>query len=308
MRRCWRTQPTPQRGPTLRVLVLGADGMLGHQVARSLLAAGHDPVATTRRPPQASSATMPVGVRLLTGIDARRSDTMIAALGAAQPAVVVNCIGIVKQREESKDALESIQINSLFPHQLAALCRVGGARLVHISTDCVFSGSKGDYTEDDMPDPIDLYGRTKLLGEVDAPDALTLRTSIIGLELHRMTSLVEWFLSRQGPVHGWTKARYSGVTTSELARVIVQLIEHAPDLHGLWHVSADPIDKYSLLCGLRDALHRDDRIIPDDQTTIDRTLNSQRFRSATSWAPPAWSTMLEELAEAVRRREVAQRA
>jgi dTDP-4-dehydrorhamnose reductase len=291
----------------MKCIVLGADGMLGHQVVRFLVAAGHDPVATTRNRPEGLVADALTGVQVITGVDVRQSDRVVSILGDVAASAVINCVGIVKQRKEAKDPLESIRINSLFPHELAALCRVAGARLIHVSTDCVFSGQKGNYREDETPDPIDLYGRTKLLGEVGMTGAITLRTSIIGLELGRKESLVEWFLSRSGTVKGWTKALYSGVTTFELARVVVRLLEDFPDLDGVWHVSAEPIDKYDLLCRLRDAVRVDVQIEPDAGMVIDRTLDSARFRLETGWTPPDWSTMVTELAEAVRRREPVQR-
>jgi dTDP-4-dehydrorhamnose reductase len=290
----------------MKCIVLGADGMLGHQVVRFLVAAGHDPVATTRNRPEGQVADALTGVQVITGVDVRQSDRVVSILGDVAASAVINCVGIVKQRKEAKDPLESIRINSLFPHELAALCRVAGSRLIHVSTDCVFSGQKGNYREDETPDPIDLYGRTKLLGEVGMTGAITLRTSIIGLELGRKESLVEWFLSRSGTVKGWTKALYSGVTTFELARVVVRLLEDFPDLQGVWHVSAEPIDKYDLLCRLRDAARVDVQIEPDAGMVIDRTLDSARFRLETGWTPPDWSTMVAELAEAVRKREPVQ--
>lgn len=283
---------------------MGADGMLGHQLVRSLHAAGHSPVATTRRPPEGSVAEALADIPVLTQIDARQRDSVVAALAETAPDAVINCVGIVKQRPEAKDAVQSIRVNGLFPHELAALCRLVDARLIHVSTDCVFSGQRGGYTEVDIPDPVDLYGRTKLLGEVEAPRAITLRTSIIGLELGRSDSLVEWFLAQRGSAKGWTRALYSGLTTFELARVMILLLEDAQDLHGLWHVSSRPIDKYALLCGLRDALGRDLAVEPDARITIDRTLDSERFWRATGWRAPEWTTMLAELATAIREREV----
>lgn len=292
----------------MRVLVLGADGMLGHQVVRSLIAAGHDPLATTRRRPEGFVADALAGIQVVDGVDARQSDSVVAALGDSAATAVVNCVGIVKQRKEAKDPMESIQVNSLFPHALAALCRVAGARLIHVSTDCVFSGRKGRYAEDDIPDPVDLYGRSKLLGEVDTTGAVTLRTSIIGLELSRRESLVEWFLAQRGTANGWTKALYSGLTTFELARVVMRLLDDLADLTGVWHISADPIDKHRLLCQLRDALSLDVEIRPDERVIIDRTLDSGRFRATTGWTAPDWTTMLDELAEAVQERKVVQGA
>ena len=282
--------------------------MLGHEVVHSLGEAGHDLVGTTRRIPQGRVEAVLAGVRVISGVDARQHETVVSAFAEAVPSAVVNCVGVVKQRDEAKDPLQSIRVNSLFPHELATLCRVAGARLIHISTDCVFSGQKGNYREDDCPDPVDLYGQTKLLGEVTATGAITLRTSIIGLELGRRESLVEWFLAQHGTANGWTRALYSGVTTFELARVVTRLLEDFSQLDGLWHVSAEPVDKFSLLSRLRNILDHDIEIVPDSRVTIDRTLDSTRFRTLTGWVPPDWDLMLIELAEAIKNRKLVEHA
>lgn len=287
----------------MKVLVLGADGMLGHQVVGSLVARGHDVTAATRRVPNSLVETALAGAKLINGIDARIDDTIVHALGVSRPDAVVNAIGIVKQRPEAKEALESIRINGLLPHQLAAQCEAIGARLVHISTDCVFSGKRGNYSEADLPDPVDLYGRTKLIGEVGGKNCITLRTSIIGLELFQKSGLVEWFLRQEESAMGWSHALYSGITTMELSRVMINVLERESSLDGVWHVSAKPISKLDLLARLRDLLGRRVDLVPDDSVTIDRTMDSTRFMAATSYVPPSWDVMLEELAGKIQTRE-----
>lgn len=287
----------------MRVLVMGADGMFGHEMVRTLVSQGHEAVAATRRVPNELVRSALDGAEIISGIDARIGDTVASAIGDSSPDAVINAIGIVKQRPAAKEALESIRINSLLPHQLAALCKVANAKFVHISTDCVFSGNKGSYTESDYPDPLDLYGRSKLMGEVDYENCTTLRTSIIGLELFQKSGLVEWFLRQEGTARGWTGAIYSGLTTPELARIILNVLGSEADLHGLWHVSADPISKFDLLAKLRDALGLHLELIPDGSVTIDRSMLSQRFRLAASYSPPSWDEMVAELAQAVAKRE-----
>jgi dTDP-4-dehydrorhamnose reductase len=282
-----------------RVLVLGGSGMLGHKLAQTLTPR-FETWATIR-----SESLDPVVAevldepRTLTGVDVDRPDAVAAAVSRVQPDVVVNAIGIVKQLRTAKAAIPTIRINALLPHELAELCAGEGARLVQISTDCVFSGSRGGYRETDPPDPPDLYGRTKLLGEVgDAPNALTIRTSIVGRELSGTVGLFEWFLSQgHGPVRGFSRAIFSGLTTQALSQLIGELIATEPGLTGVWHVSADPIDKCTLLGRLRDALALDVEIVPDDSLVIDRSLDSSRFRAETGWAPPTWDTMLTDLAD-----------
>jgi dTDP-4-dehydrorhamnose reductase len=217
----------------------------------------------------------------------------------AKPDVVVNCIGIVKQRDEAKKIIPSIQVNALFPHQLADLCHRENIRLVQISTDCVFSGLRGKYTEADIPDPVDLYGRTKLLGEVNRPGCLTLRTSIIGWQLNSFTSLLSWFARQRGQtIKGYRQAIYSGFSTRVLAGLISDLIETRPDLTGLYQVASEPISKYDLLVALRDKLGWGDiQIEPDEKFFCDRSLVATRFRVATGWKAPDWEEMISGLAQ-----------
>jgi dTDP-4-dehydrorhamnose reductase len=230
-------------------------------------------------------------------VDARQFETVVAALGQVRPDVVINCLGIIKQLKAAKDPIPSLEVNALFPHRLAELCAVGGARLLHFSTDCVFSGEKGAYTEEDRPDPVDLYGHSKLLGEVDRPGCVTLRTSIIGRDYLKNAGLIEWFLSqRNGHVRGFRRAIYSGLSTESLARIVAELIDRYPDLSGIYHVASRPINKYDLLCRLRDVADLSIEIEPDDTFTIDRSLSPERFLAATGLQIPSWDRMIAEIA------------
>jgi dTDP-4-dehydrorhamnose reductase len=231
------------------------------------------------------------------GVDALELESVSDAIARARPHVVVNAIGIVKQRSTATDPLLSISINSLFPHRLAKLCAAAGARLVHFSTDCVFSGRRGAYVEEDMPDPIDLYGRSKLLGEVDGRGALTIRTSIIGRELENMTGLLEWFLGQAGGrVRGFSGVRWSGVTTNFLSHTVARLVREAPDLFGVFHLSGPAISKYQLLVWLNDTLGTKTTIERDDSVVSDRSLVSDRFWSRSGFTRPEWPQMVGELA------------
>lgn len=235
--------------------------------------------------------------RTLGGIDAFDFDAVVRVMAQVRPEVAINCIGIIKQLPTAKDPIVSLTLNSLFPHRLANLCQAAGARLIHISTDCVFSGRKGMYTEDDISDAEDLYGRTKFLGEVGGMGCLTLRTSIIGREISTSSGLVEWFLAnRGGHVRGYTQAIYSGFTTLALARIIGDVLEQQPDLNGVYQVSSEPINKYDLLCQLRDAYNLPIEIEPYAEVQIDRSLDSRRFRTSTGFVPPSWPEMIRELA------------
>jgi dTDP-4-dehydrorhamnose reductase len=215
-----------------------------------------------------------------------------SVLRELRPQAVINCVGVVKQLSAADDPLVAIPINSLLPHRLARLCADSNARVVHISTDCVFAGTRGNYLESDIPDATDLYGRSKLLGELDCPNAVTLRTSIIGPELGSTHGLVGWFLSQQGRVRGFTRAIFSGLPTAELARVVRDHVLRLPAMRGVYHVSAAPIAKFDLLCLVRAAYSRTIEIEPDDRLVIDRSLDSTRFRTLTGWHPAAWPELI----------------
>jgi len=281
----------------VRVLIVGGDGMLGHRLLRQL-APRHETRVTLHQPLDAyrSFGLFDRG-NAYDAVDVRDPSRIIDVCADFKPQAVVNAAGIVKQRKDTKDETLSVEVNGLFPHLLSRVCRARGAQLVHLSTDCVFSGKKGNYSENDRPDPEDAYGFSKLLGEADGRGTLTLRTSMIGPELLRKTGLVEWFLAQKGKtVQGWRQAIFSGFTTAELARLIEKLITMHPEAHGLYHASSAPISKFDLLAGLERRLRLGTKIVPDDAVRCDRSLDSARFRAAFGYAPPAWNAMLDELA------------
>lgn len=285
-----------------RILVVGASGMLGHEAVR-VLAPDFEVWGACRDPGTLPDLGVPAE-RLLGGLDATSGESAYAIVDRVKPDLVVNAAGIVKQRAASKSAIPSIAVNSLWPHVLADACAGHGARMVHVSTDCVFSGGRGQYVEADVPDAVDLYGRSKLLGEIaDLDHVVTLRTSIIGWQLGEPTGLIAWFAAhRTEPLKGFTKAIFSGLTTRTLTEVIRDVVLPDRTLSGLWHVSAAPIDKYTLLGDLARFLRWDVDISPTDQPAIDRSLDSTRFQARTGWIPPGWKGMLEELANEWSRR------
>ncbi len=285
----------------MRILVLGGDGMLGHKLLAQL-SLRHDVRVTLHRGLADYAAYHLFDHRnAYPDVDVRSGERLTEVLADFHPQVVVNAVGVVKQRAEAKAAIPSIEINALLPHRLALLARAIEARLVHISTDCVFSGRTGEYTEASTSDAEDLYGKTKFLGEVSDFGCITLRTSIIGRELSRKTGLLEWFLAQRNPIKGYTNAIYSGLTTQEMARVIEHVIVHFPDAHGLYHVSSEPISKYALLVMIRDALGMKIDISADAEFRCDRSLRSDRFRKEFGYAPPRWQAMVDELAKEIKR-------
>jgi dTDP-4-dehydrorhamnose reductase len=267
--------------------------MLGHKLLQRLRT--HFEVAGTIREPEPNAELRRVlsDVKLYPGVAANNPASLGRAIDEWGAQVVLNCIGIVKQRAAAKDAIPSIAINSLFPHQLVQLTTARGAKLIHFSTDCVFSGRHGNYVEDDLPDAVDLYGRSKLLGELAAPGTLTLRMSIIGRELRGHLGLIDWFLSQRGhPVKGYAGALYTGLTTIATADLIAQLIRAHPTLEGLWHVSGEPISKFELLQMVNRVYGLGWEIARDEAFFCDRRLDSSRFRKHTGWHPPSWEEMI----------------
>jgi dTDP-4-dehydrorhamnose reductase len=282
----------------LRVLVLGANGMLGHVVFRLLATSpGFDVFGSVRSTTGLRFLPAELHQRVHTAVDVESSNDMTRLFAAVRPSVVINCVGLIKQLPVSGNPLSAISINAMLPHWLAQLCAVAGARLIQIGTDCVFSGSKGSYKENDPADAEDLYGRSKFLGEVDYANAVTLRTSIIGHELDGANSLLSWFLSQEGSIKGYRKAIFSGLTTPELARVIRDSVIPMPELRGVYHVSAAPISKYDLLTLVAELYGKTIEIQPDDQVMIDRSLNSARFKEATGYSAPAWPEMIKDMKE-----------
>jgi dTDP-4-dehydrorhamnose reductase len=231
-------------------------------------------------------------------VDGLVIDEVTRAIGSIEPDLVINCVGLIKQLKQADDPFSAISINSMLPHRVALVCRAAKVRMVHISTDCVFSGKKGNYSESDQSDAEDLYGRSKFLGEVAYPHSITLRTSIIGRELHSQFGLIEWFLAQTGKIKGYKRAIYTGFTTDEISNIIADYVIPNPQLSGLYQASSDPISKYDLLCMAKRIFNKSIDILPDEQFACDRSLDSTRFRRAAEYKPPTWETMLEEMHKA----------
>lgn len=283
-----------------KILVLGASGMLGSAVFRCLHASrAHEVSGTVRNQSVLKFFSEEEKPSIATDIDVLHMDGLISLLDKVDPDIVINCVGLIKQLSSAKDPLVALPVNALFPHRLARLCALAGVRLIHVSTDCVFTGATGNYTEEDIPDAIDLYGRSKLLGElVEYEHAVTLRTSIIGRELSTSYSLMDWFLAQTDEVKGFDRAIFSGLPTCELAAVIREHVIPRDGLSGLYHVSAAPISKFDLLRLVAAQYGNDVRIIRHSDVRIDRSLNSERFMNATGYKAPVWSELIRRMHEA----------
>ena len=285
----------------VEILILGGTGMLGHKMFQCLRRRFPKTYCTVRgslHDPCIRQLELLQEGQVFEHCDAADLTAIEPFLMQHKPGVIINCVGIVKQRPEAKEPVPSILLNALLPHRLAAICRRWGGRLIHISTDCVFSGKRGNYAEDDVADAEDLYGRTKYLGEVTSANVLTLRTSIIGRELVHQESLLEWFFQQNHKkVFGYRQAWFSGLTTSQLTDVVGDLIGQHPNLCGLYQVTSQRISKYELLCLLRDAYGLQIEILPDEEFHCDRSLNGLKFKAATGYICPAWPDLVTQLVE-----------
>lgn len=282
----------------MKILILGANGMIGNAMLRVMAEHSEWKVQGTERSNFANVKLPRALAKLvLSGIDLTNADHLSRLFVDTCPNVVINCAGLTKHLPSGNDPIQALSVNALMPHRLASLCAVAGARLIHISTDCVFSGRKGNYRESDQPDAEDVYGKTKHLGEVVGPNVLTLRTSTIGHEMNTKFGLLEWFLSKQGDCKGFSKAIFSGLPTVVFARVVRDLVISRPDLCGLYHVSAKAINKFELLKLIANIYKKQIDITPDDSYVIDRSLDGALFSTLTGYNPPEWDELIKLMHE-----------
>lgn len=282
----------------MKVLILGVTGMLGSAMYKLFHQNGTYNVWGTLRDARSLSFFTPDSHKnLISNIDVLNEDELLNLFATIKPDCVVNCVGIIKQLSRAKDPLVILPINSLFPHRLAKICSLLGARLIHISTDCVFSGKKiGKYTESDPSDAEDLYGKSKFIGEIShLSDVVTLRTSIIGHELSSKYALVDWFLAQKNKIQGYVNAIYTGVPTVELARIIHDFVIPHPNLSGLYHVASQAISKFELLNLIGQIYCKPIMIEPEETIKINRALCAKRFENETGYNTPSWPLLIQEM-------------
>jgi dTDP-4-dehydrorhamnose reductase len=273
-----------------RLLVLGSSGMLGSCIFKYFSKSNGTEVFGLQRKESNNS-----NIFLLK--DILNQKELEKHLDRIKPTHIINCIGVIKQSNDIDNSMSTILINSYLPHYLYNISNNKKTRLIHFSTDCVFSGKRGKYSEEDFPDADDLYGRSKLLGEINKTNALTLRTSIIGHEINSKNSLLEWFLSQKGSIKGYRKAIFSGLTTLEIASILDNFILDNNKLDGLYNLSSDPIDKYSLLNIVKEIYEKDIEINEDNSFIIDRSLDSSLIRNRTNLQTNTWYEMIKNMHE-----------
>ena len=284
----------------MKIVVLGVTGMLGHKMFQ-ILSERFDSVIgfayEDLSQPPFDRVGLFQGAEIIEGVDVSDFQRLESLLSEIKPDYIVNCVGIIKQRDAASAYVPSIELNALLPHKLAGMALKWGGRVIHFSTDCVFDGKRGSYSESDLSNATDLYGKSKFLGEVQGENALTLRTSIIGRELTSHKSLLDWFLGQnEKTIKGYKNVIYSGVTTNQITEVVTMVIEKFPELSGLYQVVADPISKYDLLGLARDAFGVDIQIEAEMETLSDRSMKGDKLREATGYVSPSWSELMANLA------------
>ena len=284
--------------PIVRVLVLGSGGMVGHKLIQVLARDMHVWGTSSRESDYISRFTGVAQDRILDHFDALSDRDLIASLNRSNPDVVINAIGLVKQHDQIVNEQLAFRTNVELPRRIAKLTASRGARFVHLSTDCVFTGRKGAYIESDDTDAIDVYGVTKAQGELDLGEALVIRTSYIGRELRHFYGLMEW-LHRQPPgdVPGYANAIWSGLPTVVFAQIMFQILSNAPELSGTYHIATKPLSKYELLQGITEAVHGPWHVIPVEEPHADLSLDAAKFVRDTGIDIPTWPQMFAILAQ-----------
>ena len=278
----------------MRILILGVNGMIGHVLFNYLSSNSNYKTYGTVRLNNESENLFKNKNNVFT-ISMKKDAEFIRLIDKISPNLIINCLGIVKQNLSDHNYLSTIYINSLLPHRIAKICSKFFIRLINFSTDCVFSGVRGNYTEDDIPDPIDFYGRTKLVGEVNYGNVLTIRTSFIGHQINSKYGLLEWFLTQKDNCKGFVNAIYSGLPTIEIAKILNDHIIFNKKLIGLYQISGNAINKYELLSLINKIYGLKLNIEKEHKFKIDRTLNSKKFRDATGYKPPNWESLIKKM-------------
>ena len=282
----------------MRILILGGTGMLGHTLWQYFSLRFPDTYTTIRQSRTVyEKCELFNSDKVIDSVDVIDFQMLTGIMKCIKPDFILNCIAITKRRKEADIAIHAITLNALLPHKLVEWGKNNSAKVVNFSTDCVFDGGQGNYTEESLTNATDLYGKTKALGEIQGENALTLRSSFIGTELYAGTELLEWFLSQTGMVKGFKNAIYSGLTTLELSRILENIMVHHPSATGIYNVSSDPISKFDLLVLIRDKMHLNVEVVPDETVRCNRSLDSTKFRKEFSYTPPTWEAMIEELSK-----------
>ena len=284
----------------MKLLIFGSSGLVGNTLTKYfLIQSNFETIGVVRDDSKISLFNKNYKDNFITLKNFLDFKSIERIINRFKPNVVINCCGLTnKVNYKNFNLVEKyININSLFPHKLYEICNKYKIRLIHLSTDCVFSGLRGFYNESDFPDPKDIYGRSKLLGEIDQENSITIRKSVIGHELGTEKGLLEWFLSQKDIVKGFKNVIFSGVTVLELANLIENFIIPNENLSGLFHVSGNSISKYDLLKIIAEIYNKSIDICLDRSITIDRSLNSTKFNEVTGYKIKPWPILIKSMYE-----------
>jgi dTDP-4-dehydrorhamnose reductase len=282
----------------MRILILGGNGLIGHKMYQ-LISNNYQDTWVTLRNNLSSYSYSEIynSEKVIDKIDLSNFKLLLNQLNVLNPDVVINACGITIRRGIDAFKSNSIILNSALPHFLNEWVVSNNKRLIHFSTDCVFSGKKGDYLDNDIKDAIDIYGLTKSMGEViDSKCAITLRGSMIGRELENKTELLEWFLHQKNNViKGFTNVIYSGITTVRMAEIILKIINEYPNLSGIYNISSEPISKFDLLKKWNDKFSINATIEIDKNYTSNKNLISDKLFKIIQLEQPIWDDLIHQL-------------
>ena len=281
-----------------RILILGSTGLLGSTILKYF--SEHTKLkcfGIVRKNSDKKKLEFIKKIKLFK-VDYENKNHVSKVFAKVKPHLIINCIGVVKQIVKDNKISEIIKVNSYLPHHLSELAnKHKKVRFIHFSTDCVFSGLEGNYKENDFTDANDIYGKSKILGELSISNFLTLRTSIIGHELKTNYSLLDWFLAQKTVVKGYKNAVFSGLTALEISKVLNKYVIPNKNLRGVYHLSGKSINKYDLLEIIKRVYKKDIKIMIDKKTKINRSLNSNLFQKVTGYKPKDWTKLIEEMYE-----------
>lgn len=275
----------------MKVLILGVNGMLGFTLLNHLNTKKNIFLSGTTKDKKFNK-NLPN--KIYKDINAENFSLLKKKIKLITPDVVINCIGIVRSEVKKNNIKKVIKINAELPNFLNQISNRYNFRLVHISTDCVFSGKKGGYLEKNLPDPTDFYGKSKLMGEFNSNNNIIIRTSIIGHETKHKRGLLEWFLKQKSSVSGFSRAYFSGLTTLELSKIIFEKILFNNELTGLYHVSGKRINKYNLLKKIKKIYNKKIEIKKDTKFKIDRSLDCTKLKKRTNYKIKSWDKMIKD--------------
>jgi len=277
----------------MRIYILGISGMLGSKLFKEFLKKNYKIKGSTRVIPK---HFLNYKNYIDSNLDIFDIQKLKEKINKFKPNLIINCVGIIKQKISKTNEKNIFYINSIFPHELYKISNIIKARLIHFSTDCVFDGKKGNYDDKNETNANDIYGFSKALGELSYDNSITLRTSIIGHELSSKKSLLDWFLHlNKKNCYGYTKAYFSGLPTIEIFNFIQKFLLKKKKISGIYNLSSSRISKYNLLKKISKVYSKNINIIKNNKLKIDRSLNSKKLKKLVDYKCPPWNILIKNM-------------